>query len=195
MRVSNRKALDSGKQSGVGRVVATFFDLCNQICSGSPATESMTSCLNGAVNSADAQSHSFQSSTGNTTFQSRSSTPQATCNNDRSDECNEDEDTESSLECENTNDVESKEKKSSREKIKEMLSNRRNRKLRKNILIDQQILAFNKEEMEIKHEMLRKMELQDQQLSRSVEAFQENISNFTNILSQSIQMMTASFKP
>ena len=79
--------------------------------------------------------------------------------------------------------------------MKEMLSNRRNRKLRKNILIDQQILALNKEEMEIKHEMLRKMELQDQQLSRSVEAFQENISNFTNILSQSIQMMTASFKP
>ena len=79
--------------------------------------------------------------------------------------------------------------------MKEMLSNRRNRKLRKNIRIDQQILALNKEEMEIKHEMLRKMELQDQQLSRSVEAFQENISNFTNILSQSIQMMTASFKP
>ena len=28
-----------------------------------------------------------------------------------------------------------------------------------------------------------------------MEAFQENMSNFTNILSQSMQMMTASFNP
>ena len=39
------------------------------------------------------------------------------------------------------------------------------------------------------------MELQDQQFSRSMEAFQENMSNFTNILSQSMQIMTASFNP
>ena len=90
----------------------------------------MRSGLDGAVDSTDAQSHSFESSTENITFQSRS----ATCNNDRSDESNDDEDIESSLECENTNDVEGKEKKSSREKMKEMLSNRRNKKLRKSIL-------------------------------------------------------------
>ena len=77
--------------------------------------------------------------------------------------------------------------------MKEILSNRRNKKLRKNIPIDQQILAFNKKEMEIKREMLIKTELQDQKFSCSTEAIQENLSNFTNILSQSIQMMTASF--
>ena len=38
--------------------------------------------------------------------------------------------------------------------------------LRKNIPIDQQIMAFSKEEMEIKCEMLKKMELRDQQFSR-----------------------------
>ena len=76
--------------------------------------------------------------------------------------------------------------------MKEMLSNRINKKLRKNIPIDQQILALNKEEMKIKREMLKKMELQEQQFSRSMEAIQEN---FTNILSQSMQMMTSSFNP
>ena len=45
------------------------------------------------------------------TFQSWSSAPQATCNNDRSGEPNQDEDIESNLECENTNDFEGKEKK------------------------------------------------------------------------------------
>ena len=97
----------------------------------------MSSSLDGAVDSTHAQSHSFESSTENTTFQSRSSTPQATCNKDRSDESNEDEDIESSLGCENTDDVERKEKTSSRDKMKEILSNRRNKKLRKNIPIDQ----------------------------------------------------------
>ena len=77
--------------------------------------------------------------------------------------------------------------------MKEMLSNRRTKELRKDIPIDQQILALIKEEMEIKREMLKKMELQDQQFSRSIEEFQEKMSNFTNILSQSMQMMTASF--
>ena len=56
MRVSYRKALDSGKQSGVGRVVATFFDLYNQIWSGLPATESMSSGLDSAVDSTDSLS-------------------------------------------------------------------------------------------------------------------------------------------
>ena len=96
MRVSYRKPLDSGKQSGGVRVAATVFDLCNQIWSGSPATESISSGLDGAVDSADVQSHSFESSTENTTFQSQSSTPQATRNNDRSDKSNENEDIESS---------------------------------------------------------------------------------------------------
>ena len=37
-----------------------------------------------------------------------------------------------------------------------MLSNWRNKNLRKNIPLDQQILALNREEMEIKREMLKK---------------------------------------
>ena len=53
-----------------------------------------------------------------------------------------------------------------------MLSNRRNKKLRKNRPIDQQVLVLNNEEVEIKREMLKKMQLQDQQFSRSMEAFQ-----------------------
>ena len=103
MLVICRKAVDSGKQSGN---IATLLGLCNQIWSGPETTASMSSGWDGAVDSTDDHSHSFESSrTENTTFQSWSSTLQATCNDDSSDESNEDEDTESSLECENTKDV------------------------------------------------------------------------------------------
>ena len=57
--------------------------------------------------------------------------------------------------------------------MKEMLSNWRNKKLWKSIPIDQKILVLNKEEMEIKHEMLKKIELRDQHFARSMEALQK----------------------
>ena len=44
--------------------------------------------------------------------------------------------------------------------------------------MDQQILALNKEEMEIKREMLKKMKLQDQLFSRSMEAFQQQLHEY-----------------
>ena len=62
----------------------------------------------------------------------------------------------------------------------------------KEALYSQQILALN---MEIKGEMLKETKLQDHKFSRSMEKFQENMYNFINILSQSMQMMSASFNP
>ena len=56
IRVKYTKALDSGRQSGGGRVVATFYDLCSQIWSGSPATESISGGINTAKNNASTNS-------------------------------------------------------------------------------------------------------------------------------------------
>ena len=39
------KAFDTGQQSGGGRIFITLFDICNEIRSGSPATESIGSRL------------------------------------------------------------------------------------------------------------------------------------------------------
>ena len=43
VRGNYRKAVDAGRQSGGGRVVATFYELCQEIWAGSPATESIAS--------------------------------------------------------------------------------------------------------------------------------------------------------
>ena len=45
--------MDPGRQSGGGRVDATFFDLCSQIWSGLPATKSMSSGLESEKGIAD----------------------------------------------------------------------------------------------------------------------------------------------
>ena len=51
-----RKTLDTGRQSGSGRVVATFYDLCSQIWSGSPAAGSINGGMDNANNNASTDS-------------------------------------------------------------------------------------------------------------------------------------------
>ena len=41
LRLKYRKALDTGRRSGGGRVVAQFYDICSHIWSGSPAAEAI----------------------------------------------------------------------------------------------------------------------------------------------------------
>ena len=41
----NTFKLDTGQQSGGGRIVATFYNLCSEIWSGSPTTESIQAGL------------------------------------------------------------------------------------------------------------------------------------------------------
>jgi hypothetical protein len=45
LRKKYKKAVDTGRRSGGGRTVATFYDLCNEIWSGCPATTSIENGL------------------------------------------------------------------------------------------------------------------------------------------------------
>ena len=83
------------------------------------------------------------------------------------------------------------EQKSSREKMKDMLNTRRNKKITKSFPLDQQILALNKEEIELKREMMRRMDKQEQQFNRTMETLQANMAKFTDIVSNSMQMMSS----
>uniref|UniRef100_A0AAV2MHF2 Myb-like domain-containing protein n=1 Tax=Knipowitschia caucasica TaxID=637954 RepID=A0AAV2MHF2_KNICA len=47
VRTKYRKAVDTGKRSGQGRVVFIFFELCQQVWGGSPATETIAAKLDG----------------------------------------------------------------------------------------------------------------------------------------------------
>ena len=64
IRMKYRKALDSGRQNGGGRVVATFYDLCSHIWLGSPATESISRGTDTVKNNASSNS---SHTTGDTT--------------------------------------------------------------------------------------------------------------------------------
>ncbi|MED6234061.1 hypothetical protein ATANTOWER_021372, partial [Ataeniobius toweri] len=72
VRGKYRRAVDSGRRSGHGRVVLIFFELCKQIWGGSPAT----STLEFGIETADFEAHTEDT----TPSDSRSSTPHSECN-------------------------------------------------------------------------------------------------------------------
>ena len=55
-----------------------------------------------------------------------------------------------------------------------MLDKRRHKKLTESVPIDQQLIALRKEEMELKREMLKKMDYQKQQFNQTMKILQEN---------------------
>ena len=70
-----------------------------------------------------------------------------------------------------------------------MLDKRRHKKLTESVPIDQQLIALHKEEMELKREMLKKMDYQKQQFNQTMKILQENTTRFTDIVSGALQMM------
>ena len=70
-----------------------------------------------------------------------------------------------------------------------MLDKRRHKKLTKSVPIDQQLIALHKEEMELKREMLKKMDYQKQQFNQTMKILKENTTRFTDIVSGALQMM------
>ena len=79
--------------------------------------------------------------------------------------------------------ISSGKEKSSREKMREMLDKCRNKKLFKSVPVDQRLIPLHKEGMELKREMLRKMDHQEQQFNQTMKILQENATRFTDIVS------------
>ena len=83
---------------------------------------------------------------------------------------------------------------SSREKMREMLDKCRNKKLFKSVPVDQRLIPLHKEGMELKREMLRKMDHQEQQFNQTMKILQENATRFTYIVSGTLQMVGVAFQ-
>lgn len=63
-----RQAVDSGPKSGHGRVVLLYFELCEQIWGGSPATSTIECGMESAEIGGDSFNDSQTNSSGNSSF-------------------------------------------------------------------------------------------------------------------------------
>ena len=202
-----RKALDAGRQSGRGRIVATFYDYYSEIWNGSSVTKSIQAGLETVVSLKTPADEDID-------LLERASKE----NNDV--ELGEEEvfgdeaitvvSATSGITCSATSNVtpiqqnlrltstpiqpssnESSNKRSigqtSREKMEEMLENRRNKRVQRKLPKTQ--TSTNSEEEKFQRNLLERMERQDNLFRESMQSLQENVRTLTETMTQAFLMM------
>lgn len=195
IRKKYKKAVDSGKKSGGGRTVATFYDACNEIWGGCPATTSLENGVDTAdfevldvtagdprsVNSPSA-AHALDLSTsvseGSSEVESisRPETPYSTCS-------------EATDQKDQGDATDSKQVSTNRRKLIEHIKEKRDSKLSKSKSADQQHLAVIKEELSLKKEMVSEMKQMDKEYQKTMARFASAMENLSHSVSSAFGMM------
>ena len=175
MRQKYRTALDSGRRSGGGRIVAQFFDVFSKIWGGNPATESIV----GGIDTSDSTGLSLSDSS-TEQFQDLS----ATCNTA-------DEGPPTTSAC-------SGESPSSRNIISDGETPRRspvahmkdaiNAKLRKPISNEKQLLDLAKENLSLKRKMMEEMKEVNKEYTSNMAVLTNTLVGLTSAVTNALSM-------
>ena len=176
---SYRKAVDNGRKSGCGKVVATFYDECSQIWSGSPAVESIV----GGVESSSLENESLLDASQPSGSSSSGSVPDLVGHQDASDsEADEGGGTSSALE-------RVKRMSERHTEFAKFLKEKRHAKLGKRDSLEVKLLDSAKEEVALKKRALEIMEDSGKKHELTMKTFSESISAMTNVISSGFLMM------
>ena len=135
-----RKAVQDGKTSGFGRVVTLYYELCQEIWGGCPATDPVTGVESMAVTPNSSTSSLTPTDEGDNTAQSTGedsdvlATPSATRRN----------------------------------LLDEQLRNHRSNRLKRKVSVDEQLAATMKQDMEVKKQVLQEMTKMSEQNSQQL---------------------------
>ena len=174
IRSKYRKAVDSGRRSGHGRVVAIYFELCEKIWGGCPATTQIPE----GIESTELLENSASS------FNEETQTD--------ADDISSQEQVNTSLESiTNTNEVssviDSSTLKRRREQLDITLRTHRQAKMKKKLPQDAQLIGIATEELELKKKMLQQMEKMDEQHSSEM----SNLASSLDKISNSIAVLSS----
>ena len=179
IKSSYRKAVDNGRKSGCGKVVATFYDECNEIWSGSPAVESIA----GGVESSSLENESLLYISQPSGSSSSGSVPDLVGHEDVSDsEANEGGSTSSILE-------KAKRMSERHTQFAQFLKEKKNAKLGKRDSLEVKLLDSAKEEVALKKRALEIMEDSGKKHEQTMKNFSDSISAMTNVISSGFLMM------
>ena len=153
IRVKYRQAVDSGQKSGHERVVFLFFDLCESIWGGSPATEQIPSGLESTELDYDTSitSSTETLSAGSSFLNSRIDKDVSSKDSDQYD-----------------NDSAQSSTQQRRELLGAKLSNYKQEKLKRKLPVDSQLLNCAKEDIQLKKKLIDQMDRMDKQHSENM---------------------------
>lgn len=166
IRKKFRQAVDSGRKSGHGRVVLLYFELCEQIWGGSPATNTIRSGLETSTLIDDVDVDVNVDSVPNT--------PASIEINDDESRSPEDEDESYDSTTSSSSTIQHR-----RELLNSKLKGYRQEKLKRKLPVDSQMLSIAQEELEIKKKLITRMEEIDQENSTQMRRMMTNMEKLS----------------
>ena len=216
IRIKFRAAVDRGRKSGHGRVVLLYFDKCEEIWGGSPATTTLPTGIETSQMQEDvdrlspglACSSPANSSIPNTPSTSRPSTPSSsrpstpsTCNQTNTpstsrpstpstfDTVDGNNSPDHDKDKENTQPSQATSVKDRRELLNSQLKNYKQERLKRKLSTDAQLLQVVQEDVAIKKRLLEKMEDVDRQQSLQMNKFTTNMEQLTGSIVEGFAML------
>lgn len=174
IRLKYRHAVDSGRRSGHGRVVLLYFELCEHIWGGSPAT---TTIPNGIETS----------KINDDTLSLGSSAPSPSTAPSPG--------TSESLESDTQDGGLSTEIQNRRDMLNTMLSTYKQKRLKRKLPNDGQMLVLAQEDLKVKKQILERMESNDKDFSENMGKLTSNIENLTNSMVDGFALMRQMIQP
>ena len=194
VRTGYKKAVDAGRRSGGGRVVLTFYDLCENVWGGSPAVES----ISGGIDTSAQENHTSVTSDSSLDRQdSVSPDPSVTSNSSFFGDVNEGEssldspllpgeDEESDLNQPLAAPCSSKDR---RAKISKFLTDRKDAKMNKKLNCETQMLNCTKEDLQLKRKISDGMDKSDAELSETMNKVHKTMESIGDSIKQGFTLM------
>ena len=184
IRTDFRKAVDSGKKSGGGRVVFTFYSLCQSLWGSSPAVNSIPNSIDSQDDSSEAlesaASHFSSTVTDEIGLSNDHQKPQE--NADSSDDAADDEEV-------NSNPVGQSQQYPGQEKVKTFLKNHRSQKLSTRMGAESQMLQFAKEDLNLKRKLLEQLEKLDADFNQNIAKVGRTMDTISNVMQQCLGVL------
>lgn len=171
IRKKFREAVDSGRKSGHGRVVLLYFEVCQEIWGGSPATTTIA----GGVETSESDGLCENSETSSIEGDS------------------------SHLDIENVQSPETPRTTTTVKERRDLLDNRlrgyKSEKLKRKLTAENQLLAISQEELHIKKQILERMEGTDKVYANNMEKLTNNMEKLTESISDAFSFLRQIMTP
>ena len=194
IRGNFKKAVDSGKKSGGGRIIFTFYDICERIWGGSPAVRSISNgndtCkeLDDSFNDEECEIPSNQEATNSGVNEDINGKISSDNESETAEQSTINESTISSS-TEDSNETENKENETvstvkkltteRRKTVEEGLKGRRDKKLSSKLNSEAQLINLSKEELNLKRKMIENFEKSDIEYNTGLQKVLKTMDNIS----------------
>ena len=183
--------MDSGRQSGHGRVVLLYNELCEKISGGSLATHKITS----GVESRDLLNSGTSSSISSVSLPPPSDVKWFTCSESSNLVCDESTDGDSTCRYLSQGQQQQSVVNERRKLLDSTLSNYKLAKLKRKLSTDTQLVGITKEELAMKKCLVDQMERMSRQYQDSVTQLSSNIKKISNSIADGCSMLQTQSVP